>query len=658
MREAEQERLQMASSIERLETEKRELELANAKTIEENRQLLDQLEDLNTNVSDSDAHIQVLTATLQATQQEMQKLAILAARTTQLESELSAMETEQCALQSKLISSEEENRSAIQRWKSAERTVAYLQDQVEGIEREAAEERERHAETVGRMERRRTVESELETAAGRLKGSTAINTLGRTHTAGSSVVSHFVKDILQDNANLQMGIVELREMLINSNAEIEGLREQMLLVHDAQPSGSNAPLSSELVDSTLPEPVPEVHVHHHYHAPEASIQRKPRKKRSITPGRILPTSGTSTPGGARVREWRSNLSSTATTKAQASVALPSAQRPIPIKHRSMQSNHSLGSFAPSSVPSSPLSQFRASSVFDNIDNSLDLSRPTSPESSIPPSPMALAAEFPGQPQPSHRSFSAPLPLQLKQCADRTHPTAVYGNRSTDHVFCSTDIGRTPLNDSTIPEEVDNNDFKGLESPCFEEDLPASVNPTSTLQPHPPLRRATSHESLLSVSGLDIHSLHNRPSQMFIGRGFTPRSLYALPSPTTPMASTNPLVSPTIATARPPVRGRTRDSSNYNRSLLSAHSRTSEGKQASFRKLVGGWTWGKKGVTTMGSTSDQRSKITMPTSPFDGRSPGVNQSGPIQGLLPSPKVPTEVQPAEVDTELLEELLHDS
>lgn len=657
MREAEQERLQMASSIQRLDTEKRDLESLNAKTIKENRELLDQLEEVNSNVSDSDAHIHALTATLQATRQELQKLTILAGRTAQLESQLSVMEAEQGTLQAKLSSSEGESRSAIQQWKMAERTLGHLQDQVDKIGREATEERERHVEVVDRMERRRTVEKELETAAGRLKGAAAVSTLGRTQTAGNSVVSHFVKDILQDNANLQMGIVELREMLMNSNAEIEGLREQMLLHHDGQRSNNSATLSSELVSTVPSEPVPEVHVHHHYHAPDAAGQRKSRKKRSVTPGRILPSSGTSTPG-SRIRNWRSTPSSAAgTISARTPVAVPPVQRPILKQHRSIQSNHSLGSFAPSSVPSSPRSPYRTSSVFDNIDHPLDLSTLTSPESSVPPSPMPLTIDNYRQSEPSHRSFSTPVPLQLKPYADRTRLIAAHDHSSADHVPYLGDMIRSPLNDSTIPEEIDHDIYEDSESPFLEDDLLVDDTCTGIFPSHPPLRRATSHESLISVSGMDIHTLRDRPSQIFIGRGFTPRSAYVLPSPTTPMTSGNPLVSPTTATARPPLWGRTRDSSDYNRLLLSAHFRHSESRQPSFRKLVGGWSWGKKEVTTMASTGDLRSKVTVSTSSFEGRSSGVNQSGPILGFVPPPNVPSEVQPAEVDTRLLQELLSD-
>jgi chromosome segregation ATPase len=228
MVEAEQSRLEMSARIESLEIDKQKLEADNAKTIQENRGLLNQLEDLNGSVTDSEHHVKSLEATLQSTQQELRRLEGLAQRTHDLEVQLSALEQEQVVLQQTVATTKAEERSAIQRWKKAERRLYEVQEQLEKIEREAREERERHVEVVGRMERQRTVEKELESAAGRLKGAAAATSLGQGKN-GSNVVSHFVKDILQDNANLQMGIVELREMLMNSNEEVQTLREQLML---------------------------------------------------------------------------------------------------------------------------------------------------------------------------------------------------------------------------------------------------------------------------------------------------------------------------------------------------------------------------------------------------------------------------------------------
>ncbi|KAJ4337752.1 hypothetical protein N0V87_004500 [Didymella glomerata] len=217
--DSERERRQMMANIERLESEKLELEAKNARTIKENRNLLDQLEQLNESVCSSDAQIQALQDTLRSTEDELQRLASLTARTQLLEAQLFDLEREQSRLQHNLDTKTIEERTAMQRWQKAERTLGDLQDQIDRIEREAREERDRHVEVVARMERRMAVEGELGAAAARLKAKAG------QEKGGSTVVSHFVKDILLDNANLQHGILELREMLVNSNEEVERLRD-------------------------------------------------------------------------------------------------------------------------------------------------------------------------------------------------------------------------------------------------------------------------------------------------------------------------------------------------------------------------------------------------------------------------------------------------
>ncbi|MCJ1411543.1 hypothetical protein MMC19_005633 [Ptychographa xylographoides] len=670
MRQAEEERFSMAASIEKLEADKRALETSNARTVEENHNLLDQLEDLNNAVSESDSHIQALTATLHSTRQELQKLTILAGRTAQLEAQLSAMEMEQAGLQSQLSFSEESNRSAVQRWKRAERTIEQLQDQVDRIEREANEESERHAEVEGRMARRRAVEKELDTAAGRLKSAAAFSTLERNQPTSTNVVSHFVKDILQDNANLQMGIVELREMLMDSNAEVQSLKEQMLLHYDTETVDKEATLRAELVKATpLGEPVSEVHVHHHYHGPEASVQRKPRKKRiAVSPGHFLPSSGASTPRTPRVRDWKATPpSSVATILSHTSVTIPPAQRPHPSQRDSIQSSQSGYSYAPSSMPSSPRSVFRASSVFDSIDSALDSSRPTSPETSMLGSPTLFAQDQPQDALSSYRSCSAPMPLQIKTFAQphSSNSVARYVRQRDDAEMSN--ASPSPTIESTIPEEPESDTYVDLESPYLDSSSQAESTPISIHRPAPPLRRATSHESLISISGMDIHTLRNRPSQMFTGRGFAPGgTFYPMPSPTTKMAreSTTSLVSPTTATAaRPAFHRHPQDS----RSVLSAHARnTDNSKPASLGKIVGGWVWGKnKGGAALaspgnpkgGATATKEVVVREPGSrmPVGLRSPGVNQSGPILGLKKAEKAPSVVRPKTVDRGLLEEVL---
>ncbi|KAG7110033.1 hypothetical protein HYQ44_011308 [Verticillium longisporum] len=186
MADAERDRLELTARIEQLETDKRELQADNARTVEENRALLDQLETLNNSVNSSDTRIQSLEATLLSSQQAVRRLEGAAVRAAELERHVALLEREQMQLQNTLISTESESRSALNRWKKAERGIPELQEQLERMEKETKDERERHVEAMGRVERQREMEKELNTAAGRLKGAAAAKSLDKGKN-GSSV---------------------------------------------------------------------------------------------------------------------------------------------------------------------------------------------------------------------------------------------------------------------------------------------------------------------------------------------------------------------------------------------------------------------------------------------------------------------------------------
>ena len=589
--EAAEERRKMSGSIEKLENDKKELQASNARTIEENRYLLDQLEEMNDAVSNSDSQVLSLNGTLESTRIELERLTVLAGQASHLEAQLAALEMEAADLHHQLASREEEKRTAVQRWQGAERTINTLQEQVDRIDKEAREDRLRHAEVVKRFERRRTVERELETAAGRLKGAAAAATLGKD--GSNNVVSHFVKDILQDNANLQLGIVELRELLMGSNEEVESLREQMILhqpvqLHTERP-GSGEDLDSELARTPINDHglSPDFHVHHHYHAaPKVKTARerpvglaKTKKRRNVTtPGLRTPSSGTQTPrtprrSSAHSIEYGPDLSA-ATILSQTSVTIP----PIPSHRWSSQSLQ-----APPSLPGSPQSAFRNPSVFDNVDDNACSSRPTTPGSTALGSPPIYPRHYKRNSDVSARSLSTqttPSVLQsrsgIMQAVDRysiDDPTESTQNALQDR--------------STIPEEPEDDTRISFLDNHFD------LLKRHAQQTHPRLPRASSHESLLSTArGVDVPKLRNKRSQ-----GFHPRSSFG---PSVP--SVGPVTSSTAAVVskRPPPRGY--DSSNYNRLLLHAHHPSSSAggpaaaeEKPTLGKRVGGWVFGKWGV---------------------------------------------------------------
>ena len=610
MLDAQRDRNELSTRIEELEQDKRHLENENAKKIAENRALLDQLEAVNETVAESEAHIKSLEATLQSAQQEVRRLDGLAARTKDLECQLMVLEQEQAVLQRTVSTTEAQERSAVQRWKKAERNLSLLQDQLEHIEKEGREERERHVEVLGRMERQRAVERELDTAAGRLKGAAAVTVKGHN---GSNVVSHFVKDILQDNANLQLGIVELRDMLMNSNDEVQSLREQLLLhqpVEDAQTL--RAELSQKEPKDEKPSPVvsQELHIHHHYHAPKEESRRPKKKRTSLSSSIFTPLRGTQSPRTPRARETANAILS------QTSVTIPAAAS----NRWSMQSGGQASEFAPSSAPSSPQSMYR-NGLFDRGFD-VDSSRPTSPGSSI--DPMSPSC----QPLQSHR------------------------NRGS---IASTRFFTTPQNfqpHSTIHEEHDyDDDIPDLHMQSDSQTAtPTTSTPAELIEelPHTPfkptLHRSTSHESILSISGLYIHTLKSHPSQM--------TSMLLRPQISSSNLSTS---LNTHITARPTLVRKGHDSRLYLRDLAksqaaadvhslsssSISSRHSDGKEKQKQKekekpSTTGWSWSKWRVSPPPPPPAQmvrkRGEEGAPTRyGFMGRPPGINQKGFVPGF---------------------------
>ena len=660
MAEAEEERRKMEASIGKLESEKKALEAENERTIEENRYLLDQLENINNGVIDSDAQILSINNTLDSTRREMERLTGLAAQAQHLEAQMAIFEKDQEDLQRQLIHKREEERTAVQRWKGAERTIGTLQEQVDRIEREASEERARHAEVVARLERRRVVERELESAAGRLKGAAAATTLEKN--SGGTVVLHFVKDILQDNANLQLGIVELREMLMGSNEEVENLREQMMLHQPVQsrPDGlqRGESLNNELAKTPINDASPDLHVHHHYHAApkveakkKAHIVKRPRKPRhSISSGFRTPSSGASTPRTLPSSPYlrASTPSAAATILAQTSVTIPPPEGSH-MRQWSMQSSQPSSSMAASSLPSSPHSAFRSLSVFDTIDDGQDSSRPTTPGSTFYGSPTIGPRQWKRNSDISVQSLNAPA-------AATTHRSisSMLHDAETKVNHTSEDIGAFPLlEQDTILEEPEE---------------PSSTRPSpnvSALQDYvedhftsaqllrPRLHRANSHESILSTHDPSIPKLRSQRSQLLTTQGFTPCTPLRT---TSTSASIGPVTSSTSAVIQPSAKQpRGYNSSDYNRLLLSNNNTldtiaSSESEKSTISKRVGGWMFGKWGkmptpATNTGNLGAKEILSAVEQRAREGRNDGK-------------RVQTRVEPARVDGSLLKETLGES
>lgn len=520
----------MQTRIDQLETDKQSLEDENARTIQENRVLLDQLESLNNTVTDSETHIKSLEATLQSSHHAIRRLELSEGKATDLETQIGILEEEQAALHSTLVTTEAEARSAIQRWRKAEKGISELQEKLERIEREAREERERHAEVLKRMEKQRAMQKDLDTAAGRLKGAAAAKTLTDGKNGGT-VVSHFVRDLLSDNANLQVGIAELRELLMNSNDEIQHLREQLMFHQpmDGTDGGTNT-LRVELGPDELDPKTPrsptsskpeasrgmsqELHIHHHYHVARPAEPRKPPKKKRQGPvGNMYTASRPFSPGApTSPAHWR--LEHRATSPALGAHSMKDSVSTVPSTRWSVFSDQP-SDFAPSSVPSSPISHHRRISVFDR--EGYDTSAPTSPTTSVDPvSPIWTRKHRSQNSGASMQRFLSPRPLFLDHVLENEpHHEVPVSPRSHINPGHKVNGAARAIDDTAVtsPEPLTR---ASTESPDTLSSMPLTpgLDDSFTASLRPRLRRPASQESIMSLSGgLDIHTLQARPSQL-------------------------------------------------------------------------------------------------------------------------------------------------
>ncbi|KAI2640171.1 hypothetical protein GGS21DRAFT_401907 [Xylaria nigripes] len=657
MADAERDRTELTARIEQLEHENRELEMKIAKMAEENKDLLLQLDALNTTIIDTEVHMKTLEATLLSSQQTIRRLELETARAEALERQIASLEQEQAEIHGSLLLSREEARSAISRWKRAERGINDLQEQLERIEKEAKKEREHHVEMMSRLEKQREMEKELNTAAGRLKGAAAARFMSQGN-GGANVVGHFVRDLLQDNANLQCGIAELREMLMNSNDEIQALRDQ-LEYH--QPLGDIAHRTAPTLMAELEmkqSPVHErsspsvsqaLHIHHHYHLPaQRQETRKPRKKRpGLSAGVFIPPSVAhpSTPPNGVARY--SSMSRSRKNSERSNRWSNYSEQP--------------SEFALSSVTSSPHSN-RRNSVFDPPAGSF----PASPSSSIDP----MSPDWPPvhkrlPPSITSRNLHAPTYFHYGPASPGIgHPIAEEPADGADiPVVYSPTTG-----DSVADDEVSSPEFGAIEDGNSSE---LSDITSSDCQPAMGrLCREVSYESIVSLSGgLDIHTLKSRPSQInSIGQ----------------LGSASSVTGSSIITARPMLfRDSARKSSVILRDRFGPtpvggeQSRDSnvptsqQSKSSKLGKWVGWRPWG--GQSSSNNTSRAQESVStaakaskeVDATKHQSRPHGINQAGAVPGFseylaaAAKSKAPAcQVTPQVVDHEALREGLRES
>jgi len=337
MAEAQGRTAEAAITISALEKKATQFETESSRYIDENNRLSHALEGLNANLASSEGRVKGLQEELDASHAELSRITGAVLRLQHCEALLGIMEAEQEELRNTITTTQEEKRAATVRWRKAERQVAELELRLENIERDYV--------------------LELRKYNTRRVGSYPV-TLG---TAGA--FGQFVKEIQsretqlrRTNSFLQLGVTELRDMLVQSQEEVDILRGKLQNLEAEQVERNRPSLSTEL--SGMPAQnggVQTVVHHHHYHAtppiaPKSSIRRLPRKKK-VSMNAFHGKGLESTSSG------------------------PSIPHSLP---KRWSSSTGLGPLS-----SSPTSTFEEASIFDRLGNDNDTSRPTSADSNHP-----------------------------------------------------------------------------------------------------------------------------------------------------------------------------------------------------------------------------------------------------------------------------------
>ncbi|KAI9791735.1 MAG: hypothetical protein M1816_003545 [Peltula sp. TS41687] len=555
--DSERERRKLVAVIESSQMEKQMADALSANILQENKLLLSQLEELNQSVASSDVHIKSLEATLQSTKQELHRVSSLASRTLQLEAQLNSMECEIAQLQQVVLGAQEQEKVAVQRWKNAERSLQVLQDEVERIEKRSKEERESHSEAVARLQRKHLVHDQSKNTGEALL--TQDSPAENWSTDNRNVISHFVRDLLQDNANLQASMVEIRDMLLASHEENERLKEELTLHQPSLVDNKRNLLAAALAEDLHLEPSKpenrERHIRHHQYHDTSNLTPSQAPYRALTP-----------------HDRRHLTLSAATVVSQASITIVSKVN------------------ARSSIQSAAHSLQRGSLRNDRIfsDGAIKVLPPNGPGSDQATRTTPSLRNRGALPERSLRvSRQAPTsPLTPPANCELDARSAVAEGADSDHVGARLDLSTMAGTQPVVRAVLNNGAGRSL-----------------------PLGRSSSHESLLSISGMDIHTLRDRPLRPIItGSGLMLRAISQSSSVSAAPISDQPVMGAMATAARPSVNRY--DSSTYNRSLLqgnggaraveeSASAPLGQGRDTLRRKL-GDWVWGKWG--TSGSTS--------------------------------------------------------
>ncbi|KAF3276611.1 hypothetical protein TWF970_006199 [Orbilia oligospora] len=557
--DAERIRSDMASKINRLEELNKQLEVQNTSSIEKNRDLLNSLETLNESVTQADSRLRELTADLDDTRAELDRVSARAARAEILEAQLTVLETEQDDLRRNLSITLEDERNAAVRWQKAERQVEDLQDEYNKLESEYMQEKIKTQKLANKIASRKSIRG-LHFPADKMEG---------------AAISNFMKEILQDNQQLQAGTTELRQMLMIAQDEIGALREQVLLTQRPEPNElGRSPLSYEFDGyGRLSQ---ELHVHHHHHVltpKEKGSIRKVKRRVKAPQARNPPSSSPLPPAWAAFEQT------------------------TPSKRSSVQTSAFGGHTRNSSVPNTVISEtapstYRDSSIFDPSFN-VDESRPTSAGSmgaGMPISPINVEKRR-GHGR-NHSSFNPPpFSVLSEEEFQDVHPPVESMGESVGDLSPAEEsepalqdsgdlpqfeIDSTPQNEE---EEEEEEEEEGDVPDAFELSMPSPF--LATTIPGRRLVRSASHESLLApeTEPIDIFGTP-KGEKAPISITSTSNAFNALQAVITPATAQNT-----------PARY---SSQTYTRLLLSSNAPKTPPTPPKPQRGVGSWFWNRFG----------------------------------------------------------------
>lgn len=228
-------------------------------------------------------------------------------------------------------------------------------------------------------------------------------------------------------------------------------------------------------------------------------------------------------------------------------------------------------------------------------------------------------------------------------------------------------------EAAIPEE-DERDWENSDSASPGHDGP-TISPLSeeleqAFQTRPALRRAASHESVMSFAGMDVHTLKSRPSQLLTPYGARSYAPQVVVSDTTAHA------------ARPAALY---GSSNTGASILNGIAPTQRSSSGHLQtpkqglgSKVGGWVFGRWGaspaplsISPDGTVAKMGRAVSVTSASTDKsvddpqatpkkpklRPPGINQSGPILGFGPEMRIQHAPILKQFDADALKKVLGD-